>query len=463
MQGLWPKRIIVLVVLSVLVITASTFFKAAVELEDAEQAYYSQWLRWGYDDQPPLYTWIQYFFNQVLGFNKFSFSFLRGLLIGGILLLLYQFAKNMHKDVQTAEITVFVMVLIPVFIDFTFRRLSHTSLLCFSILATYFILERLLVKKSVGNYILFGCCIAFGLLSKYNYVLFLSAFGIVGLLDGELRKVVFNRKIFITILLAMVLVAPHFYWLFGPNENWSMVRESIQDKTGDGTADYLFGITPVILIIKGLIPLMAPLLLVFLVLVLLKKVTLQQPKWDWFSKLFVVQILVLLLFFLLVKAQKVEVRWLLPLLLPFIILWIKSFQFENIIKTKRYAFVTFIILIGFQFLRTPMEKVLGIPSSVHFGFEPISSKLRQDYSDKEWVLPEVTYAGNIKLLNPNRLIFSNDDFSLGTSINGKNKVFVYIGKIPDEYIKPADSILGFGREKDTLFFVPNLKRIELKE
>ncbi|WP_165869342.1 ArnT family glycosyltransferase [Maribacter algicola] len=459
LQGLWPKRIIILVVLSVLVIAASTIFKAAVELEDAEQAYYSQWLRWGYDDQPPLYTWIQYFFNQVLGFNKLSFSFLRGIIFGGILLLLYQFAKKMHKDVQKAGITVFMMVLIPVFIDFTFRRLSHTSLLCFSILATYLILERLLTKKTVWNYILFGVCIAFGLLSKYNYVLFLSAFAIVVLFDGQLRKVVFNGKILATILLAMVLVAPHFYWLFGPNENWSMVRESIQDKTGDGTADYLLGITPVILIIKGLIALMAPLLLVFLVLVLLKKVTLQRSKWDWFSKLFVVQILILLLFFLLVKAQKVEVRWLLPLLLPFIILWAKSFQFENIIKIKRYAFVTFIVIIGFQFLRTPMEKVLGIPSSVHFGFEPISNILRQNYSGKEWVLPNVTYAGNIKLLNPNRLIISNDDFSFGTSINGKNRVFVYIGKIPDECRKPTDSILGFGREKDTLFFVPNLNEL----
>lgn len=463
MQGPRPKRIIVLVVLSVLVITASTFFKAAVELEDAEQAYYSQWLRWGYDDQPPLYTWIQYFFNQVFGFNKFSFSLLRGLLFGGILLLLYQFGKKMHKDRQKAELTVFMLVLIPVFIDFTFRRLSHTSLLCFSILATYFLLERLLVKKSVGNYILFGVCIAFGLLSKYNYVLFLSAFGIVGLLDGELRKVVFNGKIFVSILLAMVLVAPHFYWLFGPDEHWSMVRESIQDKTGDGTADYLFGITPVILIIKGLISLMAPLLLVFLVLVLLKKVTLQRPQWDWFSKLFVVQILVLLLFFSLVKAQKVEVRWLLPLLLPFIILWIKSFKIENNRATKKYAFMTFVVLIGFQFLRTPMEKVLGIPSSVHFGFEPISNILRQDYSDKEWVLPDVTYAGNIKLLNPNKLIFSNDDFSLGVNINTEDKVFVYIGKILDEYSKPTDSIVGFGSEKDTLFFVPNLKRTELKD
>lgn len=459
-QDTWPKRIIVLVVLSVLVITTSTFFKAAVELEDAEQAYYSQWLRLGYDDQPPLYTWIQYLFNQILGFNKFSFSFLRGLLFGGILLLLYQFGKNMYKDGQRAQLTVFMTVLIPVFVDFTFRRLSHTSLLCFSILATYFILERLLTKKTVWNYTLFGVCIAFGLLSKYNYVLFLSAFGIVGFTDGELRRVVLSRKIFITILLATVLVSPHFYWLFGIDENWSMVRESIQDKTGNGTPDTLVGITPVILIIKGLILLTAPLLLVFLVLVLLKKVRLQQPKWDWFSRLFVVQILVLLLFFSLVEAQKVEVRWLLPLLLPFIILWIKSFQFENIKKTQRYAFVTFIILIGFQFLRTPMEKVSGISSSVHFGFEPISNILRQEYSDKEWVLPNVTYAGNIKLLNQNRLIFSKDDFSLGTSNNGKNRVFVYIMKIPNEYTKPTDSLLGFGRERDTLFFVPNLNRIK---
>ncbi|KKO00381.1 hypothetical protein LCGC14_0127990 [marine sediment metagenome] len=44
------NKITVLAIFSFLAITCITFFKSALELEDAEQAYYSQWLRWGYDD-----------------------------------------------------------------------------------------------------------------------------------------------------------------------------------------------------------------------------------------------------------------------------------------------------------------------------------------------------------------------------------------------------------------------------
>lgn len=66
-KKLFVKRPVLLSVVSFAAITGITLFKAALELEGAEQAYYTPWFRWGYDDQPPLYTWLQYGVNQVFG------------------------------------------------------------------------------------------------------------------------------------------------------------------------------------------------------------------------------------------------------------------------------------------------------------------------------------------------------------------------------------------------------------
>lgn len=107
-----------------------SYLKTSLELEDAEQAYYSQWWRLGYDDQPPLYTWIQKAINSVFGVTKFSFSFLRGILFGAVILSFYKLAKKILNDKVKAEVVVLSSVLVPVFIDFAFRRLSHTILLC---------------------------------------------------------------------------------------------------------------------------------------------------------------------------------------------------------------------------------------------------------------------------------------------------------------------------------------------
>lgn len=206
-------RVNLLSLLSFFAITGITFFKAALELEDAEQAYYSQWLRWGYDDQPPLYTWLQYGVNQVFGSHKVSFSMFRGLIFASILFLLWQFARKMIKDGKKAELAIMGLVLVPVFIDFTFRRLSHTSLLCASIIASYLIVQRLIYQKTWGNYVLFGLVVGFGAMSKYNYVFFMAALGLTLFFDASIRRIIFNKKMVVTLLVVAVLLIPHWYWL----------------------------------------------------------------------------------------------------------------------------------------------------------------------------------------------------------------------------------------------------------
>ncbi|WP_405395963.1 ArnT family glycosyltransferase [Maribacter sp. Asnod2-G09] len=450
------NKITVLVVLSFSVITLITFFKNALELEDAEQAYYSQWLRWGYDDQPPLYTWLQFGFNSIFGVGKIAFSMLRGLLFAGTLLMLYRFSRLRIKDANASKLVVLALVLLPVFIDFTFRRLSHTSLLCLCVVASYFSIQLLIARKSISNYLLLGLVVGVGMMSKYNYAFFLLTFGLVALWDKELRAIVFNPKILLSVSVSVLLVVPHVYWLLGPDEFQTFLAQSVEEKIGIEEADSGFSLLPILIYLKGLFALMFPLLIIVGLGCFSKTVSFNKRKLNWFAKMLLAQLLVLGLFFLVFQSQKVETRWLLPLFIPFVVLLIQTVSFKNNKRLVTVGYWVFIAVIGVQTIRTPIEKLLSIPSSVHFGFEPIANTLSKNYDEYQWVLPNVTYAGNVRLLHPERTILSADDYSL-TSLELKHDREVEITINPSEVKQtaPVDSLIGFGKEKENLYFYIN--------
>ena len=442
------NKISILAFLSFLAITLITFFKSALELEDAEQAYYSQWLRWGYDDQPPFYTWLQYSFNCILGVGKLPFSMLRGVLFSMTLLLLYQFSGLRIKRADKSKLAVLALVLIPVYIDFTFRRLSHTSLLCLCVVASYYCIQLLVVRKSIYNYLLFGLVIGVGLMSKYNYAFFLVTFAVVSVWDRELRAIVFSLKILLSVLISALIVASHIYWLLGPDEFQTFLASSVEEKIGIEETETGFSLLPILIYIKGLFALMFPILAVIGIGYFSKNVSFNKLKLNWFVKMFFGQLLVLGLFFFIFQSQKVETRWLLPLFISFVVLLIENLSFKNNSKL--------VTVIGVQTLRTPVESVMNIPSSVHFGFEPITNKLSKNFDDYQWVLPNVTYAGNVRLLHPERTILSADDYSLtALELQHKREVEITINPSEIKQTTPVDSLIGFGKEKENLYFYIN--------
>jgi len=452
------KGITLLAFISFFSISLITLFKNALELEDAEQAYYSQWLRWGYDDQPPLYTWLQYGFNEVFGVNKISLSVLRGLLFAGIILFLYNFARLRIKNTDQSKLVVLILVLVPVFIDFTFRRLSHTSLLCFCIVGTYYCIQLLLYNKAILNYLMLGLFVGVGILSKYNFIFFLMALFLVSILDKKLRSALWNLKILITILVLLLCVLPHCYWLLGPEGYQSFLEKSIQTKIESNEAVEGFSVWPTMVYLKGFLALVYLILVVLLVSYFRKYIRFCKPASTWFFKMFIVQLIVLGLFFTIFQSHKVETRWLLPLFIPFTVLLLESVQFKNSMKFVILGFWAFYVVIFAQTIRTPIEKFLEIPSSVQYGFQPIANKLQVKYSEYEWILPNVTYAGNIRLLHPEKNILAADDYSLAPSnLKLRKSIRVLFKELKEHNNRVVDSIIGFGKEKENLYFYIELR------
>lgn len=437
--------------LSLVAIVIIAHFKASLELEDAEQAYYTQWWRLGYDDQPPLYTWLQKSINTFFGTTKFSFAFLRGLIFGTILLSLYALGKKILKSTPKAELVVLAAALVPVFIDFAFRRLSHTLLLCLVICLTFLVLANLMERKNMRNYILLGCCFGVGMLAKYNYVLFISALSMSVFASKDLRNIFLDKKMVVSIVIGVLLFSPHLHWiLFG--HHLDFIKESVAVKMESEAAGIVV-LTPLWNTLKAFSQLILPILIISTVMFVQKKL-----RWSlsenlkWVYQVLLVQLTLLVVFFIVTDVKNVESRWLLPLLLPYLVLWIGliTVKLESLRRWGRYIFIALLV---FQTMRTPVEKVLGIASDNQFDYLPLSNKLKEQYPDAVWVLPNVTYGGQLRLLNIDRTIFTLDDFSASyDSAVVKKRIVLATSKRILEPKKPIDSLLQYGPDKDDVFF-----------
>lgn len=427
-----------------------SYFKGSLELEDAEQAYYSQWWRLGYDDQPPLYTWLQKLFNSAFGVTKFSFSFLRGLLFGAVLITLFRFGRAMLKDSDKAQLALLATVLVPVFIDFAFRRLSHTLLLCLAVLISFLTLDRLVHKKSLRNYALLGLCFGLGILSKYNYVLFLGAFFVASFFDSTLKGILWNSRILLSLLVAFLLFSPHLYWLLQEGHLFEL-EGSLALKTGASDSSILI-LGPVFQTLKSLFELALPVFVFFGGILLLKKGDwLARKTVNWLVVLGIVQLTVLFVFFIVMDATEVHARWLLPLLLPYLVLLIDKIDFK--VSIQKWGIIAFVTVLIFQVMRTPMEQFLGIGSDIHYKYDLFAEKLSEDFENTTWILPNVTYGGQIRWYHPNQEIFTLDDFSIPAE-QKKLKEFVLITAKKNQMDRKhlVDSLFQYGPNRDDLYF-----------
>ncbi|SNY99385.1 ArnT family glycosyltransferase [Flagellimonas pacifica] len=441
----WP-----LALFSVLSIVLISYLKNSLELEDAEQAYYSQWWRWGYDDQPPLYTWLQKIVNYCFGVTKFSFSLLRGLLFASILLLLAKFGKKVLDETKKAQLVMLASVLIPVFIDFAFRRLSHTLLASLTIMITYLIVAKLVQKKSSYNYLLLGVAMGIGMLAKYNYALFPASLFIASFFNADLKAIIWNRRVLLSCIVAVALVFPHLYWLL--HDGYLIeIKRSLGAKFGDSDPGIIV-VGPILKMSKALLEGMLPILLLLVGLFFFRKKNLQtNKKLRWLLHLGIVQFGVLLIFFVLMDAQDVHGRWLLPLLLPYLVLFV---AFLGSIKNNyiKWGTIIYISVLCFQVLRTPLEKLLGIKSDIHFEYTALEQKLHKEFPKETWVLPNVTYGGQIRLLDPTRKIFTLDDFSATLPKTFKNGCSVVSTQKESFTSTAVDSLLQYGPDDDDLYF-----------
>jgi len=215
-----------LLVWAVLQILSRLWISPALELDEAQQMLWTQELALGYGTQPPLYTWLQWGVNQVLGPSVLSLSVLKV----GLLALTYVFMWRAAREflpTQAAWWAAAGMTWFPLMGWESLRDLTHSVLVSCLVAATWWSTFALLRRPSPRHFMLLGLALGMGGLSKYSFALFAAALGLAALSIADTRRALFSRGWWWLPATVALVVAPHTLWLL---EHWQQASQGTMNK-----------------------------------------------------------------------------------------------------------------------------------------------------------------------------------------------------------------------------------------
>lgn len=189
----------------------------ALKWDEAEQILWSQQLALGYGAQPPLYTWLQWGVNQLLGPSVLSLAVLKHSLMAAAYVFMWLAGRELlgPRGAWWASAS---MILMPVWGWESIKDYTHTVLETTIVCCTWWLLLRLLRRPSpprVMDFALLGLLWGCGILSKYSFALVLFAMLLAALSVPEARRTLLARGWWWAPLLGALLVLPHAIWFLG--------------------------------------------------------------------------------------------------------------------------------------------------------------------------------------------------------------------------------------------------------
>ncbi len=198
----------------------------ALELDEAEQAIWTQQLALGYGAQPPLYTWLQWGVFKLLGVSVLSLSLLKNTLLALTYVFVWLTARRIVAP-PLAALSAACMLLVPQIGWESQRDLTHSVLVTTMAAATLCIVVHLIREQRPSLYIALGFTAGLGMLSKYSFLVFLTALALAALTTREARSAWRNRWLLASVLVAGLVLLPHAVWLL---DHWEMASTRTLEK-----------------------------------------------------------------------------------------------------------------------------------------------------------------------------------------------------------------------------------------
>jgi len=185
----------------------------SLELDEAEQSFFSQYLLAGYGPQPPFYNWMQYAIVSVTGMSMGALVVPKNILLFLCYLFYGLAGREALKDQALAAAAMLSLITLPQVSYMAQQDLTHTTALLFASSLFLYGFFRTLDRPDIGSYLLLGLATGIGLISKYNFALMPVVALIAILPDAEWRRRVLDWRLLIAIAAAIVIVLPHAIWL----------------------------------------------------------------------------------------------------------------------------------------------------------------------------------------------------------------------------------------------------------
>ncbi|MBD2424065.1 glycosyltransferase family 39 protein [Cyanobium sp. FACHB-13342] len=193
---------------------AQTLVLKTASFDDAEQLLLTQNWSLGYGDQPPLYTYLAKLIFIITGPSLLGLFILKAIIISLLASAFLLIGKELRfrKDQHIASLC--GLTLIPQFTWSSQTSLTHSVLATTIASYTLWLLIKLSKNPSRLDYWAWlGVFVAGGMLSKYNFALFLAGLTTGSLLVPRIRSLFTQRGMLVALGSSLILLMPHMAWI----------------------------------------------------------------------------------------------------------------------------------------------------------------------------------------------------------------------------------------------------------
>ena len=366
-------------------------------------------LNWGFSKHPPFSAFAVEFFYFLFGNNDWAYYLLSQIFVLISFFFVWKFSNEILEDKIYSLLSVLLLAGIY-FYNFTTPEFNvNVSQLPFWALVVYFFWKSLNFNKNI-DWILFGIFSALGFLSKYLFIYILIALFIFFVLNFKKYKKSL-KGYFISILISLVLLIPHFIWLF--ENNFLTIFYGL-NRSGISEFNIINHFkNPLELLIKQIIILVPFFLMVFTIL---KKFTLKINSKDK-KILFLLSINLIPIFLMLatslLSGAKIRTMWMTPFYLFFGTLFLSLFKnFIDLKRMKRfyYTFLFFFFLSPAVYLTVSLADET---KRTDYPGKEISRLVQNKWNDNftneiKIVIGDEWYAGNLSYHLYSRPIWINN-------------------------------------------------------
>ncbi len=301
-------------------------------------------LDWGFNKHPPMSAFFSEIFFQIFGPQDWAYYLLSQVFVLIAFYYVFKFANEILENSKLSLLSVFLLVSIY-FYNFTTPEFNvNVCQLPFWSLVVYFSWKIYSSKeiKFIDCFLL-GLFGALGFLSKYLFAYLLASIFLLFLyLIFFQKKKKLDFKYLITIEVFLVLLVPHFIWLY--QNDFITIFYGIK-RTGLEETDVFNHIQyPIIFLVKQMVILIP---FFFLIWLLIKKIKFKFNLKD--KKLFfliIINVLPILLMLLtsIITGSKVRTMWMTPFYLFFGVLFIYIFKYQINLKKINTFLYSFLFL-----------------------------------------------------------------------------------------------------------------------
>ena len=351
-------------------------------------------LDWGFNKHPPMSAFIVEIFYKIFGSNDWAYYLLSQIFIIFSFLIVFQLSKEILKNDIFALLSVLLLEGIY-FYNFTTPEFNvNICQIPFWALTIYFSWKVFNQKiPSVKDCILVGLFAAGGFLSKYLFIYLLISIDLLFIYLIFIKKErKFNFNYIFSIEIFIVLLIPHFIWLF--DNDFVTITYGLA-RSGLETSNFIDHFNYPILFLLKQIGIILP--FIFMLAILIKKIKYKLNFQDK-NLLFLISInilpIILVLLTSMMTGSKIRTMWMTPFYLFFGTLVIYVFQKQVFKINLKKFFAVFI----FIFLLSPFT----------YGYiSIIKEDKRTDYPGKE-IAKKVQAKWNNVFEEPINMVLGNE-------------------------------------------------------